>query len=547
MGDFLKPLNKTLSDREGGTKDIVNVLLNVVKTRPIAKQTAKFAKQFTADKDGLDLLWYYTRHNIRYEEDPIGQQWIKEPARLIADGVGDCKSMTLFNVSVMMNVGIKWKIRFASYSSDRVFTHVYPVAVLNGKEVIVDSVWDTFDSEKRYTYKKDYDMTRIMHLAGVGSIGTAISDIEAIANQLPNSLLNDDITTMSQGEFMRFLAAENLKARAAHATGQVAADLKRAVTAVEQGVRIAGIGALTQFLNQAHSSTDKAFTPPVLALPEVGYYEKVGKLDIRKITNKAGTAVKTASAQAKQILTAPAKAVVKVVQTAWQKIMNWIFKEALPKTGAYFLLLFAKPVTAKLQAKAAQQRAVLAWIAKVTGQSEAALLSMIETGIIKQTGKTPAQIIAASGKKVAGIGVVLTLAAVSAAVTVVTDIIAKIIALFKKKDAPSVKEGTATAEEIANETVSQTPVAPSQQPQAASSEPAPSARAQPIPPTPQAQAATEEVLTKDTLPTAQSPILTQNTEGGTQATSTQPQAESSGGGSSMMLIAAAVAALIIFK
>ena len=161
----------------GDTDDIVKVELETIKES--SSQTKHFAKQFSQDRAGMKAIFDYVKNGIKYKEDPSGIQWVKTPARLFHDKVGDCKSFTIFIASILYNLGLDYKIRFASYDSDKIVSHVYPIAIMpDGTETIIDAVWGTFDSEKRYTFKKDYTMTQIYKLSGVGCTEpTAIGNI----------------------------------------------------------------------------------------------------------------------------------------------------------------------------------------------------------------------------------------------------------------------------------------------------------------------------------------------------------------------------------
>ena len=157
----------------GDTDDIVKVELETIKES--SGQTRNFAKQFTADREGMRAIFDYVKNGIKYKEDPSGIQWVKTPARLYADKVGDCKSFTIFIASILYNLGLDYKIRFVSYDRDKIVSHVYPIAIMpDGTETIIDAVWGTFDSEKRYTFKKDYTMTQIFKLSGVGYADSSV-------------------------------------------------------------------------------------------------------------------------------------------------------------------------------------------------------------------------------------------------------------------------------------------------------------------------------------------------------------------------------------
>ena len=73
--------------------------------------------------DKCQAIFGYMCDHVQYELDKEGAQYIKSPARLIADGRGDCKSLTMF----------------VNFDGGSQYTHVYPVAIdENGNEIIMD-------------------------------------------------------------------------------------------------------------------------------------------------------------------------------------------------------------------------------------------------------------------------------------------------------------------------------------------------------------------------------------------------------------------------
>lgn len=113
-------------------------------------------------------VWHFVKNNIRYVEDPEGYQWVRTPARLWADGEGDCKSFTVMVASLLHHCGIDGVIRFASYSkTDEIPTHVYVVVPTNNGLIIVDPVYYHYNAEKPYQHKYDYSMSSLMRLSGI--------------------------------------------------------------------------------------------------------------------------------------------------------------------------------------------------------------------------------------------------------------------------------------------------------------------------------------------------------------------------------------------
>jgi transglutaminase-like putative cysteine protease len=155
------PRREIVHHEWGDTKDIITVLMAVVNKDHLKSQVRRFAKEFKGhDADSqyrqLKELHRFCRRNIRYMKDPDGLQDIMHPARTWSERRGDCKSLTVFIFFVCRALGVPCFIRFASYEKSKNIGHVYPVAILDGRAVPVDAVFEHFDGEEKATYVKDY-------------------------------------------------------------------------------------------------------------------------------------------------------------------------------------------------------------------------------------------------------------------------------------------------------------------------------------------------------------------------------------------------------
>lgn len=162
--------------QNGDTEDIIKVIIKADKKDD--KRFCKFAEQFRGD-GGLKRLWEFVKYQIAYKTDDFGEQNIKLPAALWLARHGDCKSKTLFINQILKCLGIDYITRFTSYTNLD-FTHVYSIAVLGNKEIILDSVYDYFNKEVAYTKKKDY-MAKISMITGYSSKKIGIDDLTAAA------------------------------------------------------------------------------------------------------------------------------------------------------------------------------------------------------------------------------------------------------------------------------------------------------------------------------------------------------------------------------
>lgn len=146
----------------GDNKDVLN---NVVRCY---ERWREQPQEIVADLRGIAReeacydIFCYVLDNVRYKEDTAGYQFIKSPARLLKDAVGDCKSMTIFVCSCLHCLGIPHTLRFVNFDGGTQYTHVYPVAYdEQGHEIIVDCVerdsagQPVFNYARQYAKKKD--------------------------------------------------------------------------------------------------------------------------------------------------------------------------------------------------------------------------------------------------------------------------------------------------------------------------------------------------------------------------------------------------------
>lgn len=167
----------------GSTQDIVNEVLGVYGLSK--SDLVDFAKVLRGDtiEDTCSNIWHFIKKNIRYKEDPAGVQWIKTPARIWQDKVCDCKGYSIFTACLLYALDIKGSFRFVGYERfEKSVTHVY-VVVPGKKNIVIDCVLDRFDTEKKYAHKKDYAMTQISRLSGIGCPGNPDCGCANKANQ----------------------------------------------------------------------------------------------------------------------------------------------------------------------------------------------------------------------------------------------------------------------------------------------------------------------------------------------------------------------------
>lgn len=116
------------------TDDIVRVVLDCF--NKYYKTCADVAQSIAAydaagrleERQTAYNIWQYVLDHCRYEEDGAFKQLVRSPARLMYDGVGDCKSMAIFCASCLTCLGVPCKFRFVSFTpNSEKASHVYVV------------------------------------------------------------------------------------------------------------------------------------------------------------------------------------------------------------------------------------------------------------------------------------------------------------------------------------------------------------------------------------------------------------------------------------
>ena len=142
----------------GLNKDILTAWRQVYercKTQPAEIIDSELYTASTDEK--CRAVFSYLARNVRYKLDPYGVQYIKTPARLLRDGEGDCKSLTMFIASSLHCLNVPCIVRFVNFDGGWQYTHVYPVALDEfGREIILDACETDTEGKPRYNYARPY-------------------------------------------------------------------------------------------------------------------------------------------------------------------------------------------------------------------------------------------------------------------------------------------------------------------------------------------------------------------------------------------------------
>lgn len=152
-----KPQGKRvlLKDRQT-TNDIISALLDCDYKNKIYAPVLK--QYFTVSSNPITNLragYDYTVRKLQYIKE--GQhQTAKSLPVILNHGFGDCKHFSLTIGSICRALKVPYKYRLASYTRSKTPTHIYVVANIYGKQLILDGVIKKFGIEKPFTYAYDY-------------------------------------------------------------------------------------------------------------------------------------------------------------------------------------------------------------------------------------------------------------------------------------------------------------------------------------------------------------------------------------------------------
>lgn len=160
--------NNIVTKQYAELSDTVDLMQRVIiQTLNDTKQIAKLLKANTLEQSCANV-WNFCFKHLQYEKDERNKEQVRRPARTWQDRIKgvDCDCMTVFISSILTNMGIPVLIRLTRYKATD-FEHVYPVALVGNKTIIMDAVVYQFNYEVPYTQKKDIPM-ELQYLNGFG-------------------------------------------------------------------------------------------------------------------------------------------------------------------------------------------------------------------------------------------------------------------------------------------------------------------------------------------------------------------------------------------
>jgi hypothetical protein len=419
----------------GNTADIISTMLWADGHKAVKEDTKELAEKLRGKNDLQTAynVWHFVKKYVRYQLDPLGQQDIKAPAQTWKDGYADCKSRSIFQASLLKNLGLPYKYRFVSYKNKDVYTHVYVLIGAGGKWYASDPDMNMFNKEKPYKFKLDKNMSKISFIAGK----------QSEEGRLRLHLDPDKMTDFDMELAIRKQRAEIQKGIAERMAGigcPHAEKMQDKIDIIQDMIEIRsdknlseedkldGIYGILEDVNDGLYDASKE----TIGIGDIG--KKGAKRAAKKAKRqekKAAKAPKKAEKKAKRVerikkIKAKVKKSLKKVANVAKKVGKGLLKVAtapqrlaakalleasLPKMAPMFIYLFIKDpaIIEKLPPEARRKRKKSEKIAKFIitkiGMKEDHFMGIVRNGIMKRYQKSPEEVLKLNLKgKVAGLG-----------------------------------------------------------------------------------------------------------------------------------------------
>lgn len=158
LGFFGANNKNLLITKYQSTGDIAAAILKAIKeSEKTALALAPYFKN--ANKyESCKLIFLFIKKMIPYKQEPAHKQTARTLNRILQDNKlgGDCKHYATFTAALCKALNIKCILRLICQKiGSSQPNHIYCVAIINNKEVIIDEVLKSFDTEARYHKKYD--------------------------------------------------------------------------------------------------------------------------------------------------------------------------------------------------------------------------------------------------------------------------------------------------------------------------------------------------------------------------------------------------------
>lgn len=139
--------NFKISEGDAGTRETVRLIRGLINQGRKDIRIRRLAEGLLSghpldrlsQEEILFILFDYVKKNISYLNDPVDVEFIRSAPRLLSEPFGDCDDYTVLLGSLAESVGIPVGIKVIDAENDNRFHHVYPVALLPGRQLAMDA------------------------------------------------------------------------------------------------------------------------------------------------------------------------------------------------------------------------------------------------------------------------------------------------------------------------------------------------------------------------------------------------------------------------
>lgn len=186
---------KTLVTQHQGTKDIVN---EIIKTHELYETDYDCIYNYFdtgEDYSTCQNIWNFLKYNLRYKAESLDSQSVKSPSAILHKSeYVDCKHYSLFTGGVLdaikanTDANFDWCYRFVSEDENKSIGHVFVVMFIDGNEIWVDPVLNSFNEYKSYTKILDKKIMSLYKISGTNS-NPPVKDITVNADRAEGDFL----------------------------------------------------------------------------------------------------------------------------------------------------------------------------------------------------------------------------------------------------------------------------------------------------------------------------------------------------------------------
>lgn len=181
------PRDRRVMYRNGDTTDIIRAIMYADSDSARWINPEGLARLKGANRrETLENVYALMQGRVNYKADRPGHEIVRSPAYLFGTATGDCKSYSVAIGAFCRAFGIPYRYRFTS-QSNKDFHHVYVVATVDGKDLVMDAVPDNagrylaFGEERAYRRYADIRPGQKVKAGISGAIGAPDFWIDTLA------------------------------------------------------------------------------------------------------------------------------------------------------------------------------------------------------------------------------------------------------------------------------------------------------------------------------------------------------------------------------